>query len=183
MNDQATPTQDPTPAPKVGVLDYLKMLWNGRQAVELAIQQGKISSDAYHQGGIKSLAFWMAALSGVAAVAGQVAGFIPQPWGAIALAVSASGYAISRGLGKQGDPTATAKPTLATTEGLLNILAMVGQVAMAWSGAVDPKTAAILAQVHAVAIGAGQALAASGTGSDAAHEVQAAVGPEPKVGP
>lgn len=182
QTDSSAPAPTPTALPKLSVLDYLKMLWNGRPAVELAMQQGKLSADAYHQAGIKSLTFWVTVLSGLGAVGAQVGGLLPPPWGAIALAVSASGYAISKGLGKQSDPTATVKPVLASSEGLLNVLAMVGQVAMAWSGSVSPKTAAILAQVHAVAIAAGQALAATGSGSDAAIEAQAAAGPEPKPG-
>jgi hypothetical protein len=175
MTDQTTQT----PAPKLGILDYLKMLFNGRAAVEQALAQEKLAVDAYHTAGIRSLAFWTVALTSLGAVAAQVGGLLPPPWGAVALALSATGYAISRGLGKQSDPTATAKPTLATSEGILNILGIVAQVVMAWQGVVPANVAAMLAQVHALAIGASQALAATGSGSDAAIEAAQAT-PEPK---
>ncbi len=159
---------------KVGIVDYLKMLWNGRSAVESVIQEGRLAADAYHKGGIRSLSFWLTALTSVGAVAAQVGGLIPNPYGAVALAISASGYAIARGLGKRSDPTASAKPTLATSEGLANIAAAVSQVVLAWQGIVPPETAAILAQVNAVSLAVSRALAATSDGSDAAQEVKAA---------
>ena len=176
MTDQLTP---PTPAPKIGLMDYVKLIFNGRAAVEELLQQEKLASGAYHQAGIKSLAFWTVLLAGIGAVGAQVSGLIPPPWGAIALAISATGYAVARGLGKQSDPTATAKPLFTTSEGLINLLGIMAQVVMAWQGLVPPNIAAILAQVHAVALGASQALAATGSGSDAKWEAVSAL-PEPK---
>lgn len=168
------------PQAKLSWLDYIKMLFNGRAAVEGMLAQEKLTADAYHQAGVKSMAFWMVALSSIGAVGAQCGGLLPPPYGAIALAVSATGYALSRGLGKQSDPTATAKPTLATSEGILNVLGILAQVTMAWTGAVPANVAAILAQVHAVALGASQALAATGGGSDAKVEASIIVEPTPK---
>ena len=147
---------------KLSVLDYLRLLWGGRPVLEEAIEQGKVVSNAAQTSGVKTLAFWATALASVSAVAAQVGGLVPPPYGAIVLATSPLLYAISRGLVKRDDPLGGAKPALARSEVLANILAAAGQVALAAGHATSPETAVILTTVHAAAIAAADALAKSG---------------------
>lgn len=147
---------------KLGIVDYIRILWNGRPAVEEAINQGKLVKDAAGKAGIRTLAFWATVLSSVGAVAAQAGGLIPQPYGSIVLAASPLLYAISRGLVKRDDPLGGAKPALASSEAWANIIAAAGQVALASASAVPPETATMLVSIHAAAIAAADSLAKSG---------------------
>jgi hypothetical protein len=147
---------------KLGLMDYVKLLFKGRPALEAAMTEGKIVANAAHTSGVKTLSFWMTVLSSVAGIAAQVGGLIPPPYGAIVLAISPFFYAISRGVTKNGDPLGGAKPALATSEAWANILAAAGQLALASGGAVDPQTAAVLAAISAGAVTISQGLAKGG---------------------
>jgi len=52
--------------------------------------------------GYTTTEFWATVLTSVGAVAAQIAGFLPDPWGAVVAGISTAAYAISRGLAKQG---------------------------------------------------------------------------------
>ena len=159
-----------TPAPeaeatkplKLSWMDYAKLLFKGRSALESIMNEGKLVVDTGRKSGVKTLGFWMTVLSSLGAVAAQAGGLIPQPYGAIILAASSLFYSISRGVVKNADPLGGVKPALTASESWVNILASVGQVAMASSGAVSPEVASILVAVHAAAVSGSQALAASG---------------------
>jgi len=148
--------------PTLSWMDYIKLIFNGRKAVESLMVEGKIVADEAHKSGIKTLGFWMTILASGGAVAAQVGGLVPPPYGAIVLALSPLLYGLSRGLAKRDDPLGGVKPALASSEAWANILAAAGQLAMASQGAVSPETAAMLAAISAAAISAGDSLAKSG---------------------
>jgi len=162
MSDTPT-TNEPV---KLGWLDYLKLLYKGRPAVEDAINEGRMVMNAAHTSGVKTLTFWMTVAGAVGGVAAQFGGLIPPPYGAIVLASSSFFYALSRGITKQGDPLGGAKPALATSEVWVNALAAIGQVAMAAGHAVDPQTAAVLMAVSGAAVSMSQGLAKGGAQPD-----------------
>lgn len=145
---------------KIGL--YWDLFWKGRPALETAIEQGKLAASAAKTAGVRTLGFWSVALGGVGAVAAQTAGLVPPPWGAIVMAGSGLLYALSRGLVKRDDPLGGAKPVLATSEGVLNLLGAGAQLLGAVQGVVSPQTAAILVAVQTASVAIGQALAQSG---------------------
>ena len=158
MGDEAKPE----PKVKLGWIDYVRMLFKGRAAVETVMREGKLVAAEAHKAGIKTLGFWASALAAVGAVAAQVGGLIPPPYGAIVLAAAPLLYGISRGLKKRDDDLGGVKPALATSDAWANILAALGQVALASQGAVAPETATVLMSVNAAAIAAADSLAKSG---------------------
>ena len=163
MSDEQTP---PTSV-KLGWIDYLKLLYKGRPAVEDAINQGRMVANAAHTSGVKTLTFWMTVAGAIGGVAAQFGGFIPPPYGAIVLASSSFFYALSRGITKHGDDLGGSKPALATSEVWVNAIAALGQVAMAAGHAVDPQTAAVLMAVSGAAVSLSQGLAKGGAQPDA----------------
>lgn len=162
MSDLESGVVKPSVPTKLGWIDYVKLLFKGRAALEEVINQGKIVKDSAHKAGVQTLGFWMTVLSSGAAIGAQVGGFVPPPWGAVVMAASAMMYSISRGVVKNADPMGGVKPALTSSEAWVNILGSLGQLAMVSTGAVDPQTAIILGAVHAGAVSASQALAASG---------------------
>jgi hypothetical protein len=167
-----------TPAPvKLGWIDYLKLLYKGRPAVEDAINEGKMVVNAAHTSGVKTLTFWLTVAGAIGGIAAQFGGLIPPPYGPIVLASSAVFYALSRGITKHGDPLGGAKPALATSEVWVNALAGIGQVLLASSHAVDPQTATILMALNGAAVSLSQGLASGGAQPDTTV-VTAPVNPE-----
>jgi hypothetical protein len=172
------PTADMSPAPvKLGWIEYLKLLYKGRPAVEDAINQGKMVANAAHTSGVKTLTFWMTVAGAIGGIAAQFGGLIPPPYGAIVLASSSFFYALSRGITKHGDELGGAKPALATSEVWVNAIAALGQVGLAAGHAVDPQTASILMAVSGAAISLSQGLAKGGAQPDSTV-VAAPVDPE-----
>lgn len=167
MADVAPVVPAPSPAPSLGFVDYVKMLFNGRKAVQEAITQGKIVVSEYHTAGIKTAAFWASLLAGLSAIALQVAGLIAPPWGAIVLAASSFIYAVARGIVKLPDPTAGLKPFASTSEGWLAILSALVTLLSAIKGVVSPQAASVLGSVIAAGVAVSQSLAASGATPDA----------------
>lgn len=159
---------------KLGWIDYVKLLFKGRAALESVMNEGKVVVDSAHKGGIMTLGFWATVLSAGAAVAAQAGGFVPPPWGAVVLAGGSLVYSISRGMVKNADPMGGVKPALTSSEAWMNILGGLGQVAMTLTGVTTPETAVILGAVHAAAISASQALAAGG-----AQPMSVGVGKDP----
>lgn len=154
---------DETTAPvKLSWIDYVKMLFNGRAAVQQAMLEGKLVLNEAHKSGVRTLAFWMTVLASGGAVAAQVGGLVPPPYGAVILAASPLLYAISRGLKKRDDELGGVKPALATSEAWVNIIAAAGQLSLAASHGVSPELAATLTAVHAGAIAIADSLAKSG---------------------
>lgn len=146
---------------KLKIIDYVRLLFRGRAAVEELMAQGKLVNEA-RKAGIKTVGFWATVVTGIGAVAAQAAGIVPAPAGAIVLSASTLFYAISRGLVKRGDALGGVKPALTTSEVWANILAAVGQVAMAASSVSSPEVAVGLAALNAAAISAADNLAKSG---------------------
>lgn len=52
--------------------------------------------------GYQTTEFWVSVVAALGAIAAQVAGLVPEPWGAVLAGVSSAAYAISRGLAKSG---------------------------------------------------------------------------------
>jgi len=149
-------------AEKLGWFTYIKMLFQGKTVVAEAVKQGQIVKDVHAKSSWKSTEFWVAALSGAAAVAGQAAGFIPPPYGAIVAAGGAIIYQISRGMAKHADPEGGVKPGIATTEFAANMAANVGAALAAIGGAVSPEVAVVLAAASNSAYVFSRGLAKSG---------------------
>ena len=147
---------------KLGWMDYVKMLFKGRAAVETALNEGKLVVSTAQTAGVKTIGFWLTVASSLGAVAAQVGGLVPPPYGSIVLAASTLLYAISRGVVKNGDELGGVKPMMATSEAWANILAAAGQVALASSGAVSPEVATLLMSVNAGAVAMAQGLAKGG---------------------
>lgn len=148
---------------RIGWISYLRMLLRGRQAVQEAVAQAQIVKNIHSRVSWKSTEFWCAVLTGLGAVAAQAGGLIPAPYGQVILAMSTSFYAISRGLAKSGDPLGGVKPGAATSEFWAMILACLGQMSAAASGAVSAETAAILAAISSATYGASRGLAKGGS--------------------
>ncbi len=126
---------------------YVRYLFKGRDVVKEAFAQGKLVKNAHAKHSWKSSEFLGSILTAGGAIAAQAAGIIPAPYGPIVAAASASFYAISRGLAKQGDPYGGLKPGLSTTELWGVILNAAGQLFAAISGAVSPETALALTAI------------------------------------
>jgi hypothetical protein len=157
-----TDTPPAAPAAKLGILDYIKLLIHGRPALQEAIREGKIVVTEARTAGVKTLAFWAVVMAGIASVALQAQGLIPQPWGSVAATVAAALYAVARGMLKKDDPLAGLKPFASTSEAWLGIAAAVAAALEAIGHVVKPEVAAVLASVSAGVLAIAQALAQSG---------------------
>lgn len=147
---------------KLGWMQYFGMLFKGKKVLEEAINQGTSAKEVLSKSTWKSSEFWMAALTGLGAVAAQAAGILPPPIGPIVMTASGAIYAISRGLAKAPDPLGGVKPGVTTTEFWVNLLSSVGALAAAASGSVSPEMAATLLTVSNSAYGLSRGLAKGG---------------------
>lgn len=164
---QTPDPQTPPAAPaKLGWLDYLKMLYNGRSAVEEAINQGKMLATTAKNDGLKNWSFWLSAIAALGAVAAQAGALIPPPYGVIVASVATLAFSISRGFAKNSDPLGGVKPQGTATETWHNILVAVIGVLGAVKGVLSPQAAAQLALASTVAQSIASGLAAGGAQPD-----------------
>ena len=147
---------------KLGILDYIKLLFKGRAYLQKAMEEGKIVKEQLHKAGIRSLNFWLSMMVAGGAIGSQIAGALPDPFGAIVAASVAFVYSIGRGLVKKDDPIGGLKPTASTSEFVINMATALSGLLLAVGHVVPPQTAAILASVAAAAIALSDSLAKSG---------------------
>jgi len=148
---------------KIGWLKYIQMLFKGRDVVQEAVSQGQIIKNVHSKSSFKSTEFWAAVLTGLGAVTASAVGILPAEIGAIVGAASASLYALSRGLAKNGDDLGGVKPGVSTSELVVTVLASVGQLLAASAGVVKPETATILIALSNGAYAVSRGLAKGGT--------------------
>lgn len=148
---------------KLGFIKYVQMLFKGRAVVQEAIHQGEIIRNVHSKSSFKTTEFWAAVLTGLGAVTASAVGILPPEIGAIVSASSASLYAISRGLAKNGDPMGGPKIGIATTENIINLVNSAGQILAAVAGVVNPETAALLIAASNGAYGLSRGLAKGGS--------------------
>ena len=158
----------PPVVPKLGMMSYLHLLFEGRSALSTLIAEGKIVIAEGHQAGIKSAAFWAAFLSAIAPVGLQIGGFVPPPYGQIVMTACALVYALSRGIAKKSDPLAGLKPFASTSEALFNIASAASNVLLAVGHASSPQTAMILASANATILSLSHGIVQSGADAPAA---------------
>src|SRR3990167_6642665 len=151
-------------------LSYLKALVKGKQVLEEAVAQGQAVKAIHKRSSWKSSEFWAAVLVSGAAVAAQVAGVVPPPYGPVLATVPAALYALSRGIAKRDDPQGGVKPGVQTTEFWISILSAAGDVLAAVAGVVQPETAATLIAVKAGIYEVARGLAKSGAQPAAAAQ-------------
>jgi len=147
---------------KMGWLQYVKILFKGKKAMNEAKLQYNLVREAQQKSSFKSVEFWVAVLSGLGAVAASLAGILPPELAAKIAVGSSVAYSLSRGMAKLGDPEGGIKPGLASTETWATIASTLGTVAAAVSGAVNPELAAALMSFSGAALGASRGLAKSG---------------------
>jgi len=140
----------------------LKMLFKGRKVLKEAMKQKGLVQEVYEKASWKSSEFWMAALTGIGAIAAQAGGLVPEPYGPVIMAVSVVFYTLSRGLAKHADPLGGLKSNAATTEFWATAATNVGVMISSISNTVEPQTAAALMCAANVAYGVSRGLAKGG---------------------
>lgn len=148
---------------KLSILDKIKLLWKAKKAIEeVKPELEKVKQIASQKGGWKTGEFWITICTIVGSIAASATGLIPAQYAAISTSGSALFYALSRGMVKNALPNGGEKPSYKTTEFWINVVSIVGSVAAASSGVVNPKVAQALVVISGIAISFSRGLSKGG---------------------
>ena len=107
-------------------MSIFKLLFGGPKVAREFFSQKANVQAAYEKHSIKSVEFWVAVITGLAAVAASASGLMDANTAAYVTGGVSVAYAISRGLAKFNQQYGGVKPSWASTETYVSLFAAIG---------------------------------------------------------
>ena len=141
---------------------WFKILWGGPKVARQFFNQKENVTEAYEKHSIKSVEFWVAVITGLAAVAASATGLMDSATAAYVTTGTSAAYALSRGLAKFNQQFGGVKPSWASTETYVSLFATISASMTAASQGLEGQTAAIMAAIAAGALTISRGMAKGG---------------------